>query len=150
MLKHKKAQSLNEYALVLALVAMAGIGMQIYIRQGVQSVVKLTADNLATGGRLESVTVAPEEAANALLNGVKELGLNDFKMINPIEIHTVKKTAVDTTTTREKTINQDDTQVTGKWAVTYTLNTADIYNSLEKQKSSTPVNSQQPVTSSKK
>lgn len=149
MLKHKKAQSLNEYALVLALVAMAGIGMQIYIRQGVQSVVKLTADNLATGGRLESVTVAPEEAANALLNGVKELGLNDFKMINPIEIHTEKGTDVETTaaTTREK---QDSTQVTGKWAVTYTLNTADIYNSLERQNTSPSVNSQQPVTSSKK
>ncbi|MDD5477963.1 MAG: hypothetical protein PHG87_07215 [Candidatus Omnitrophica bacterium] len=43
----KRAQSINEYVLVIALVTLAGIGMQIYIKRGIQGIVKTSADRLA-------------------------------------------------------------------------------------------------------
>ncbi len=44
----KKAQSFNEYALVIALITLVGIGMQTYIKRGIQGVIKGTADDLVT------------------------------------------------------------------------------------------------------
>jgi len=46
----KRAQSINDYALVIVLVTLAGIGMQSYIKRGIQAVIKGTADVLAAGG----------------------------------------------------------------------------------------------------
>jgi len=43
----KRAQSINEYVLVITLVALAGIGMQTYIKRGIQGIVKTSADTLA-------------------------------------------------------------------------------------------------------
>jgi len=43
----KRAQSINEYALVITLVALAGLGMQSYIKRGIQGIVKTSADTLA-------------------------------------------------------------------------------------------------------
>ena len=49
-------QSINEYVLVIVLVTLAGIGMQSYIKRGIQGIVKTSADTLAgeqTEGRIE-------------------------------------------------------------------------------------------------
>lgn len=43
----KRGQSINEYVLVIALVTLAGIGMQNYIKRGIQGIVKTSADTLA-------------------------------------------------------------------------------------------------------
>lgn len=43
----KKAQSVNEYAIVLAIVAAAIIGMQIYVKRGVQGRIRDLADQLS-------------------------------------------------------------------------------------------------------
>jgi len=40
----RKAQSILEYAIVLVLVALALAGMAMYFRRGIQSVVKIAAD----------------------------------------------------------------------------------------------------------
>ncbi len=148
MLKNKRDQSINEYAMLIVLIVLAGVGMQNYLQLGVQSVVKLTADNLASGGRLESTAVTPADAAIALQYGVREIGLNNLTMISPIEVHTDRKITVNTGTKREKIINQDETKVSGKWSTTYTLNSAAIYGSLEKQKSSASAANSQPVVNS--
>ncbi len=145
MFRYNRAQSFNEYALVLALVTLVGLGMQNYLKQGVQSVVKLTADNLATGGNLENTTVAPADAANALLNGVREPGLYTLTMVNPIEVKIDKKSTVDTTTTRDKTVSKDDTKITGKWNVTYYLENTGTFSSLEKQKTAKTSDDSQPM-----
>lgn len=47
MKTYKSGQSINEYVLVIVLVALAGIGMQAYIKRGVQGIVKSSADTLA-------------------------------------------------------------------------------------------------------
>ena len=43
----KIGQSINEYVLVITLVTLAGVGMQAYIRRGIQGIVKISADTLA-------------------------------------------------------------------------------------------------------
>ncbi len=43
----KRGQSINEYVLVIVLVTLAGIGMQSYIKRGIQGIVKTSADTLA-------------------------------------------------------------------------------------------------------
>ncbi len=57
MFKHKKAQSLNEYAMMIVLITLLAIGLQNYVKLGVQSVLKTTADNLATGGEMDKTSV---------------------------------------------------------------------------------------------
>ena len=43
----KIGQSINEYVLVITLVTLAGVGMQAYIKRGIQGIVKISADKLA-------------------------------------------------------------------------------------------------------
>jgi hypothetical protein len=45
----KKGQSLTEVALLIALVGLAFVGMQLYIKRGVQSRIKSLADGMITG-----------------------------------------------------------------------------------------------------
>lgn len=54
---YKKAQSINEYVLVIALITIAGIGMLTYVKRGIQSNIKATADVLALSGK----TAVPAE-----------------------------------------------------------------------------------------
>lgn len=68
MLKLKRAQSLNDYALVLAVVTLAGIGMQSYIKQGIQAVIKGTADVLTAGGTQPVAPAAAGSRQQLLLN----------------------------------------------------------------------------------
>ncbi|MFH1191179.1 MAG: hypothetical protein V1670_03175 [Candidatus Omnitrophota bacterium] len=52
----EKAQSFNEYAIVIALITLVVMGTQIYIKRGIQGIVKTSADTLAgeqTEGRIE-------------------------------------------------------------------------------------------------
>jgi len=56
MKTRKIGQSINEYVLVIVLVTLAGIGMQSYIKRGIQGIVKTSADTLAgeqTEGKIE-------------------------------------------------------------------------------------------------
>lgn len=56
MKTRKMGQSINEYVLVIVLVTLAGIGMQSYIKRGIQGIVKTSADTLAgeqTEGKIE-------------------------------------------------------------------------------------------------
>ncbi len=41
-----KAQSISEYVILIGLVSMALIGMQVYMKRGIQAVVKEAADEL--------------------------------------------------------------------------------------------------------
>ncbi len=42
----KKAQSINEYAMVIAIITLAAVSMQTYVKRGIQGVIKLSADDL--------------------------------------------------------------------------------------------------------
>ncbi len=41
-----KAQSISEYVILIGIVALALIGMQVYMRRGIQAVVKTAADQI--------------------------------------------------------------------------------------------------------
>lgn len=56
MILKKKAQSLLEYTLILGVVAVALVGMQVYFKRGVQSMVKVVADDFGNQGDLISNT----------------------------------------------------------------------------------------------
>jgi hypothetical protein len=43
-----RAQSFTEYALLFGLVTMALVGMQVYMKRGIQAVVKVASDELGT------------------------------------------------------------------------------------------------------
>jgi hypothetical protein len=63
----KKGQSLTELALLIALVALAFVGMELYARRGIQSRVRSLADNMITGnirddGTLDPVRECPSQA----------------------------------------------------------------------------------------
>lgn len=53
----KRAQSLIEYSLILAILGAALVGMQVYMKRGIQGVVKTAADQLGT-----------QEGAQVLIN----------------------------------------------------------------------------------
>lgn len=55
----KRAQSINEYAMVIIVVTLAAVAMQTYIKRGIQSVIKGTADVLAVGGKTETSALVP-------------------------------------------------------------------------------------------
>ncbi len=48
--KNKKGQNLIEYGLILGIVTVALLGMQTYFKRGVQSVIKVVADDYGTQG----------------------------------------------------------------------------------------------------
>lgn len=48
--RHNKAQSLIEYGFILSIVAFALLSMQVYFKRGVQSVVKVVADDFGAQG----------------------------------------------------------------------------------------------------
>lgn len=77
----KRAQSTNEYALVIVVVTLAAVAMQAHIKRGIQAVIKLTADDLVT----QSTTV-PVDPVVPADGRVTESGLHlsakEYKDIN--------------------------------------------------------------------
>lgn len=61
---NRRAQGITEYALIIAAVAAALISMQIYFKRGVQSVVKVSVDQL--GGF--SSGISPEQVQKMAIN----------------------------------------------------------------------------------
>lgn len=55
----RRAQSINEYAMVIAIITLAAVTMQTHIKRGIQGVIKRTADDLVTGWKLETAPPTP-------------------------------------------------------------------------------------------
>lgn len=58
----RKSQSLIEYALILGIVAAALLGMQVYMKRGIQRAVQLSADQLGE----QQVTINSQREANTI------------------------------------------------------------------------------------
>lgn len=56
MLKRSRGESITEYVVLIGMVTMALIGMQVYLKRGIQGVVKYAADEL---GRQEDAEIDP-------------------------------------------------------------------------------------------
>ncbi len=130
--------------MMIVLITLLAIGLQNYVKLGVQSVLKTTADNLATGGEMDKTSV-PSVNSIALKKGVKELGLHSL-VVNPkIKVATDKSSTVKITPTGAKNKDSNEvTTVTGKWEAQYFIQNTDMFSSLERRKSAAPSsNSQQ-------
>lgn len=77
----KKAQSINEYVLVITLITLAGIGMLTYVKRGIQSNIKATADVLASSVKTGTGSPAP---AGTELAGLSDGNIYDKKSWNPV------------------------------------------------------------------
>lgn len=71
---HNKAQNFVEYTLILGIVGVALISMQTYFKRGIQSVIKVTADDLGPQG---------EPLASKFRDdpGVRALKVEDMKKV---------------------------------------------------------------------
>lgn len=117
----KKAQSFNEYAIVIALITLVVMGTQIYIKRGIQGVIKGSADILGS-----------QEA------GVIESGLYRLEDDqNPLTINIRKDIPITVSSgggTRDLTnIRNDDTAVTGAWNATYKYYNIDTFNARDRR-----------------
>lgn len=90
-----KAQSLIEYSLILAIVGAALIGMQLYMKRGLQGVVKTAADQLGT-----------QEGAQVLINFRRQassISVTNESRAGSVETHVSRGGAqtknIDTTST---------------------------------------------------
>lgn len=83
---YKRAQSINEYVLVITLITIAGIGMLTYVKRGIQGNIKATADILAVGGKTDTALPAPVETGLAGLadGNIYQYDKNGKKQWHPV------------------------------------------------------------------
>ena len=73
---NKKAQSINEYAVVIGIVAIAIMSMRTYIKRGIQSIIQESADELSAPVQ-QFYNINPQKAA------IAEIGLHEPDPNNP-------------------------------------------------------------------
>lgn len=70
-----KAQNMSEYVIVIGIVSLAFIGMQTYMKRGIQGVVKDFADELsnqdAYNEKRENTSIAETSTSTSSINGSK-------------------------------------------------------------------------------
>ncbi len=55
--KGSKAQSVSEYAILIGIITLALVGMQVYMKRGIQGVVKMAADEVGSQRDAEETDV---------------------------------------------------------------------------------------------
>ncbi len=79
----KRAQNINEYAMVIVVVTLAAVAMQAHIKRGIQAVIKLTADDLVTGWKLTEAPKPPEVLPDGKIKESElHLTAKEYKEIN--------------------------------------------------------------------
>jgi len=105
---------------VIALITLVVMGTQIYIKRGIQGVIKGSADILGS-----------QE------DGVVESGLYRLEQTIPLTINISKDIPITVSSgggTRDLTnIRQDDTAVTGAWNATYKAYNVDTFNARDRR-----------------
>lgn len=113
---YSRGQSLSEYALVLALIFAAVLGMQTYIKRGIQGVIKTTAD-----------TLGEEE------EGAKEAGLVELEYAEPLAITSLEGKGVVVTEGETITLRRKKDITTGFWNFTYGMGDAGSFSASDKE-----------------
>lgn len=127
----RTAQSLNEYAIVIAIITLSVMGISTYVKRGIQSTIKLTAGDLASPAenmyKIQSQTLGLMETGlvsyNGLITTTAEKKTNLLQVPpsgnNPVRIFT---TAKDTSTS------------IGTWSATYKSGDTESFGAKEKVK----------------
>lgn len=119
MFRNRRAQTLNEYAMVFIIMATSFLMLQVYLKRGIQGVVKSTADDLSMPAqdiyRIGSQALGVMEPGlveykdvQVGVNSEKESTLDEFPQTNPNPVRIFE-------------VVKDDSAVSGTWATVYKL-----------------------------
>lgn len=131
MLIRRAGQTLNEYAIVIAVITLSIMGINTYLKRGIQNAIKSTADDLGSPAqdiyKIQSQTL-----------GVMETGMVDYwgrtwthaqKKTNLAEVQQSAPNPMRTfTTVKDESINM------GAWTAAYKLGAADGFSAKDKIK----------------
>lgn len=135
MLFTRTAQSLNEYAIVIAIITLSVMGINTYVKRGIQNTLKLTADDL--GSPAESKYKVKSQTL-----GVMETGLVSYsgstttmalKNTNLLQVPPVGNNPV-----RILTTQRDGSFSTGTWTATYKQGDTESFGAKEKVNKPSP------------
>lgn len=119
MFRNKRAQTLNEYAMVFIIMATSFLMLQVYLKRGIQSVIKSTADDL-------SMPAQDIYKMGSQSLGVMEPGLVEYKDVQ-VRVNSEKESTLDeypqthANPVRILEVVKDDSAVYGKWTTIYKL-----------------------------
>ena len=139
MFRKRRASSLLEYSIMFAIVVSALMGMQTYMKRGVQGVVKSTADELGAlaeqsyAGGLTTASSATPALENAQVLGAGETGLVRYEAVGDITTqmdNTIILTEVSDSSVRRRDIVEDVIQTQGQWTTESTTAGASSFNAL--------------------
>ncbi|MCK5492002.1 MAG: hypothetical protein KAJ14_02700 [Candidatus Omnitrophica bacterium] len=126
--KRKKAQSINEYALILGIIAVVLVSMQTYFKRGINGLIRRSADEIGDIAEKDWTQYYSDRNKNYLLTaqtlGTMEQGLISYKLNvdgvwEPLTSDTTKtfKLTENKNSSAIKTINNinDKTVFKGAW-----------------------------------
>lgn len=136
MLFTRSAQSLNEYAIVIAIITLGIMGINTYLKRGIQNTIKSTADDLGSPAesiyKIQSQTLGLMETGMVQYNGLTKTTAE--KKTTLLEVPPVGNNPVRTFTT-----DKDNSLSTGSWVTTYQLGGTESFGAKEKaDKPATP------------
>jgi hypothetical protein len=125
MLISRAAQSLNEYAIIIAIITVSIMGINTYLKRGIQNAIKSTADDLGSPAqdiyKIHSQTLGVMEPGmvdywgQTWANAQKENNLVEVQQSAPNPMRTA-------TTVKDESINM------GAWVATDKLGAADGFS----------------------
>lgn len=119
MFRNKRAQTLNEYAMVFIIMATSFLMLQVYLKRGIQGMIKSTADDLSMPA--QNIYKIGSQAL-----GVMEPGLVEYKDVQ-VSVNSEKESTLDElpqtnpNPVRVFEVVKDDSAVTGAWTTIYKL-----------------------------
>lgn len=109
-IRHNKAQSLIEYGLILGIATVALLSMQTYFKRGIQSMVKVVADDYGSQGeRVRDIEMAIKKKVyydEKTQDGKDKLAVNSQNKMDSVQTKTnygessIKSSTVNTNTIR--------------------------------------------------
>ncbi len=131
MLINRAAQSLNEYAIVVAVISLSIMGINTYLKRGIQNAIKSTADDLGSPAqsiyKIQSQTLGVMESGlvnywgQTWTNAQKETDLTQVQQSAPNPMRTF-------TTVEDDSINM------GAWVATYKIGDSESFGAKDKIK----------------
>ena len=139
MIRANRAYLVIEYAVMIGIVVAAlMVGMQTYIKRGIQGVIKTSADDLGSVAEEYHQSIGSKlVGVDSQILGAMEPGLVNYEMEQPVEVRTEQNITLTESPPgggepmRQKTINTTTT-TTGKWNVVHRLGKQDLFSASEK------------------
>lgn len=131
MIISRAAQSLNEYAIVIAIITLSIMGINTYLKRGIQNAIKSTADDL--GSPAESIYKIQSQTLGVMESGmVNYSGSTKTDAQKETNLAQVQQSAPNPM--RTFTTVEDDSINIGAWVATYKLGDSESFGAKDKIK----------------